>query len=583
MPMDNPKMNKPSSHLNFYRSFSQDLREYLLTSTLHGLRYIGEKKLTWFERFFWLIAFGSSLICAGFFILNVYAKWRMSPMIVSINPENMPLHKLPFPALTICNVNQAKKSVAERYKKFGDSIDKKLLESLCSDQTDADIFEDNIAGNADWDHTRSFLINVTQPCNEMLSLCIWNSASMNCQDLFNAQLTDEGLCCTFNVVHRENMFRNPRDLNDMNITFPLPSVDWTPESGFPDNAPADGFPWRAKGIGTDHGLTLVLDANVAEYYCASTKSPGFKILLHNPTETPNIAKLGEVYGPGIEARVAIQPRILDAQPSLKFIDVNKRLCLFSSEKKLVFYRTYTLRNCEMECEARIMLDVCKCVLYYMPRRPLDSKPRPIVVKFTETAIRDKVWFAKTKLKGTGVTESEFLTKSRHNVFLEARKRFGINKCWTRDGLIHIIAPDGSRHRAECLSDLDSISTWRERACEECLPACTEISYFERPSSAMLSKFLVGHYTQSITLAQNKTAEYFTENMLVIHFYFEDNSFMRFTKGEIFGLTEFLSNTGGLLGLCMGFSMMSAVELLYYITLRVLCVARQSKSIQPFNK
>ncbi|XP_050357236.1 uncharacterized protein LOC126777958 [Nymphalis io] len=91
-------------------------------------------------------------------------------------------------------------------------------------------------------------------------------------------------------------------------------------------------------------------------------------------------------------------------------------------------------------------------------RPLDSKPRPIVVKFTETAIRDKVWFAKTKLKGTGVTESEFLTKSRHNVFLEARKRFGINKCWTRDGLIHIIAPDGSRHCAECLSDLDSIST-----------------------------------------------------------------------------------------------------------------------------
>nr|XP_026501362.1 pickpocket protein 28-like isoform X2 [Vanessa tameamea] len=509
-------MNKPSSHLNFYRSFSQDLREYLLTSTLHGLRYIGEKKLTWFERFFWLIAFGSSLICAGFFILNVYAKWRMSPMIVSINPENMPLHKLPFPALTICNVNQAKKSVAERYKKFGDSIDIKLLESLCSDQTDADIFEDNIAGNADWDHTRSFLINVTQPCNEMLSLCIWNSASMNCQDLFNAQLTDEGLCCTFNVVHRENMFRNPRDLNDMNITFPLPSVDWTPESGFPDNAPADGFPWRAKGIGTDHGLTLVLDANVAEYYCASTKSPGFKILLHNPTETPNIAKLGEVYGPGIEARVAIQPRILDAQPTLKFIDVNKRLCLFSSEKKLVFYRTYTLRNCEMECEARIMLDVCKCVLYYMPKN-----------------------------KTTRV-------------------------CGKAD--------------AKCYGNMKKyVPRGRERACEECLPACTEISYFERPSSAMLSKFLVGHYIQSITLAQNKTAEYFTENMLVIHFYFEDNSFMRFTKGEIFGLTEFLSNTGGLLGLCMGFSMMSAVELLYYITLRVLCVARQSKSIQPFNK
>ncbi|XP_045454262.1 pickpocket protein 28-like [Melitaea cinxia] len=507
---------KSSRLVNFYRSLCQDMREYLLTSTLHGLRYIGEKKLTWLERFFWLIAFGSSLICAGFFILNVYAKWRMSPMIVSINPENMPLNKLPFPAITICNVNQAKKSVAERYKMFGNSVDKKLLESLCSSQTDADIFENDIADSADWEHTRSFLINVTQPCNEMLSLCIWDSVSMNCQDLFNAQLTDEGLCCTFNVVHRQNMFRNPKDLNDMNFTFPLPAVDWTPETGFPDDAPADGFPWKPKGIGTDHGLTLVLDANIAEYYCASTKSPGFKILLHNPTETPNIAKLGEVYGPGIEARVSIQPRILDAQPSLKSIDIKKRLCLFSSEKELVFYRTYTLRNCEMECEARIMLDICKCVLYYMPKN-----------------------------KTTRV-------------------------CGKAD--------------AKCYGNLKQyVPSDRELACEECLPACTEISFSERPSSALLNKDLVGHYTQTVSLAQNRSPEYFTENMLVIHFYFEDNSFMRFTKGEIFGLTEFLSNTGGLLGLCMGFSMMSLVELLYYMTIRALCVARQKKNIQPFQK
>ncbi|XP_039752611.1 pickpocket protein 28-like [Pararge aegeria] len=505
---------RPFRQIPFFQSFRRDLREYLLTSTLHGLRYVGEKRLTWFERFFWLAAFGSSLICAAFFILNVYAKWRMSPMIVSINPENMPLNQLPFPAITICNVNQAKKSVAERIKRSGDSIDKKLLESLCSTQTDADIFEDEIAESANWDYTRSFLINVTQPCNEMLSLCIWNSVQMSCQDLFNAQLTDEGLCCTFNVVHREKMFRNPKALNDLNFTFPLPTVDWTPESGYPTDAPDDGFPWKPKGIGTDHGLTLVLDANLEEYYCASTKSTGFKILLHNPTETPNIAKLGEVYGPGMEARVAIQPRILDAQPSLRYIDVNKRLCLFSSEKDLVFYRTYTLRNCEMECESRNVLDICKCVLYYMPKN-----------------------------KTTRV-------------------------CGKAD--------------AKCYSNLKNyVPQGLERGCDECLPACTEISYSERPSGAPLNKALVDRYTKSISFAQNRSAEYFADNMLIVHFYFEDNSFMRFTKGEIFGLTEFLSNTGGLLGLCMGFSMMSAVELLYYLTLRALCVARQRKTVQPF--
>ncbi|XP_053617368.1 pickpocket protein 28-like isoform X2 [Plodia interpunctella] len=490
------------------KSLGNDVREYLLTSTLHGLRYIGDKKLTWFERFFWLTAFGCSLVCAAFFILNVYAKWRSSPMIVSINPRNMQLEELPFPALTICNVNQAKKSVAQSYLKHGDSVDKKLLQSLCVPQTDADIFEDEIAGGADWDRTRSFLINVTQPCTEMIPLCKWNSEMKSCQDLFNAQLTDEGLCCTFNVVHREMMFRNPKSLNDLNLTFPLPAVDWTPENGYPPNSPENGFPWRPKGVGTNHGLSLVLDANIEEYYCSSTKSTGFKILLHNPTETPKMANLGEIYGSGIEARVTIQPRILDAYDALKSIDVTKRLCLFSSEKELVFYRTYTLKNCEMECEAQGMLDLCDCVYYYMPKN-----------------------------KTTRV-------------------------CGKAD--------------AKCYSNT-SIITPKRQECEKCLPACTEIAYFERMSTAPLNKALV----QGLAKLVAKPIDYFTENMLVVHFYFEDDTFMRLTKGEIFGLTEFLSNTGGLLGLCMGFSVMSAVELLYFITLRALCIARHRP--HPFTK
>lgn len=93
---------------------------------------------------------------------------------------------------------------------------------------------------------------------------------------------------------------------------------------------------------------------------------------------------------------------------------------------------------------------------YRLGRPSDKKPRPIAIKFTDAAVRDKVWFAKTKLKGSGITQSEFLTKTRHQVFLKARQRFGVVNCWTRDGIIHIMALDGEHHRAECLSDLEGI-------------------------------------------------------------------------------------------------------------------------------
>ncbi|XP_072938677.1 uncharacterized protein [Epargyreus clarus] len=89
-------------------------------------------------------------------------------------------------------------------------------------------------------------------------------------------------------------------------------------------------------------------------------------------------------------------------------------------------------------------------------RPNDKKPRPVVVKFREAPLRDKVWFAKTKLKGTGITLSEFLTKTRHAVFMEARRRHGVKQCWTRDGLIHVLAADGSRHQVDSLVRLDAI-------------------------------------------------------------------------------------------------------------------------------
>lgn len=87
-----------------------------------------------------------------------------------------------------------------------------------------------------------------------------------------------------------------------------------------------------------------------------------------------------------------------------------------------------------------------------------SKPRPLLVKFKDVTLRDKVWFAKTQLKGTGITVSEFLTKSRHSIFMAARQRFGVSKCWTRDGIIHVLAPDGSHHLIECLADLEGISS-----------------------------------------------------------------------------------------------------------------------------
>ncbi|CAK1546417.1 unnamed protein product [Leptosia nina] len=86
----------------------------------------------------------------------------------------------------------------------------------------------------------------------------------------------------------------------------------------------------------------------------------------------------------------------------------------------------------------------------------NNKPRPIVIKFIDVALRDRVWFKKTSLKGSDITMSEFLIKSRRDLFLAAREQFGISKCWTSGGSIRIITPGGSRVRVETEADLKDL-------------------------------------------------------------------------------------------------------------------------------
>ncbi|CAF4803199.1 unnamed protein product [Pieris macdunnoughi] len=56
----------------------------------------------------------------------------------------------------------------------------------------------------------------------------------------------------------------------------------------------------------------------------------------------------------------------------------------------------------------------------------DDKPRPVLIKLREHCDKDKIWLPKSGLKGTGITISEFLTKTRHYLFMAARRHFGIS-------------------------------------------------------------------------------------------------------------------------------------------------------------
>lgn len=173
----------------------------------------------------------------------------------------------------------------------------------------------------------------------------------------------------------------------------------------------------------------------------------------------------------------------------------------------------------MECSAKIYLRQCKCILYYMPR-----------------------------------FEDDIVICGRQN--------------------------------DACVADVTNKMNARKNssfACH-CLPGCVEVNYDADISMAPLLR--------GAPILQKRKG-LLEPNVSVAHIFYKKNFFRSQKKDELIGFTEFLckfdfhqfvillirifflffgfgiisANTGGLLGLFMGFSVFSIVEVLYFLSLR----------------
>uniref|UniRef100_A0A182VZA7 Pickpocket n=1 Tax=Anopheles minimus TaxID=112268 RepID=A0A182VZA7_9DIPT len=489
-------------------TFTENLREYCLNTTIHGLKYIGTVSLTLCERAYFFLTFLVVTACSVYFISKVYIKWQSSPIIIGLNPIATHIKNIPFPAVTICNMNQVRKEAAERIEEH--TLEQTVLQSICS--IDGDFNVTQYEGK--WTAVKKLLLSATQPCSGMLKACRYAKQTEKCSEIFQSVFTDEGLCCTFNTLDTVYMFRNatapnifPEEVSSGSGRFR--PILWTPEKGYEEQPSNSTYPRVIAGTGVTMGLAIVLDANVSDYFCSSTSSTGFKIIFHSPTETPKITDYAQYIPVGSENRVIITPKINDAADQIRKVAQTQRQCVFASEANLSYYSVYSRNNCELECEAKLILENCGCVLYYLPKLYEDTKICSRANARCYEQIRSSIAFtANTSLSCT------------------------------------------------------------------CLPGCFEISYIPDVTTAELQ---VGKFGIRETLLDNvKDEQYARNNLALIYIFVKDTYYRSFTKGELVGFTDFLSNVGGLLGLFLGFSIISLIEVIYYMTLRPYCARRKQK-------
>ena len=74
-------------------------REFLESSTIHGLTYIATTKNIFFK-FFWISIVCTGFALAGILISSSFSSWQKSPVATSI--ETFPISKVQFPDVTVC-------------------------------------------------------------------------------------------------------------------------------------------------------------------------------------------------------------------------------------------------------------------------------------------------------------------------------------------------------------------------------------------------------------------------------------------------------------------------------------------------
>lgn len=179
---------------------------------------------------------------------------------------------------------------------------------------------------------------------------------------------------------------------------------------------------------------------------------------------------------------------------------------YYEERQLKYFKIYTQSNCELECLTEYVLRECKCVKFSMPHEK-DTK----ICAFNEVTCYHKA-------------ESD----------------------WLLEELKNSIEKNSTNHHF-C----------------NCLPSCTSLEYEAEVSQ---TDFNSTEYFKVAGISVN----HYQEVDASVSIYFKDDHFISIKRTELFGITDFLANIGGLLGLFMGFSILSMVEIFYHFTLRFAC-------------
>ena len=389
----------------------------------------------------------------------------------------------------------------------------------------------------------------------MLKACFWMGEKVPCAAIFRTVPTDRGMCCSFNLGSAQAMFKSKRFHERVESL-----QTWDKHSAF--DPATENILDRTPRSGKENGLTVVLDARTDKISPSSVNddNEGFFALVHPSNSYPLLQQDSIIIPSGQESEIKISPfHVTSGNDLISAATPDQRFCLFGNELKLNLHKEYTQSNCKLECSLMYaqenMNKSDSCIPWYFPTQersegrmctPQEAFKFGQLMKLTPSAIcahclPDCV----TTKYSSSLSLSETRKCDNRNVEISMNCNFGSKldpPLWGRD--VYQESRDNTDKMPPWMKSASNIREW--------LP--NEFAALDQVFEAVNTK--------------KPTYDAYKTDISLATFYFDSPICFEYTRDATMTVIDFISKLGGMAGVCIGFSLLSAAEIVYWFTIRL---------------
>ncbi len=577
-------------------SYKSTVDEFLDSTTLHGMGYIGmADEKPWYYDWFFFIAIGTGVFCAVTLVLIQIQDYRGDKVQTTFDGSLASIRHVHFPSITVCNINRVRKSFLREFGlngslpligKFYWGSNKALTEEEVEKMKRIATNEEIIAygkqmqafslrgtgSNAGKEfkstlHDESllnlFLLAAVQHPGEKTILYAKYNGTLRSRDdwaqLHPYVLTDYGYCSHLDpsmLFHPSYSNLSYSELSNKKVA---PNYWDTDRRSAAEEAHRE---FSGVRVGKHQGLELLVDVEGYDYGFAPEPGEGARVGITNFGDEAPITLKGHDFSAGGVHHIRINPVLTSTSPvAMNRFSPEVRGCYFQHEFKLSDYSArglrYSLDNCLTEAMKQAVDRDCGCDFF---REKAGFGLSCYGENFTCFRDHHDSYFNYNTLNSTNGQNRDMHCLPACN---DQRNDLLVTN--TRYPHLHLRAPVfctiAYKMRASCKLPFKAgllRETYGDNICEL-------VSDDEMVNAACHDE--ASHYFLDLTAINETLKEavvtYTNDNVLALSFYFADTSVTRIVKDEKLSIIWYIAAIGGILGLCMGVSVITMFELCWY--------------------